>query len=162
WPQNGHPRRAAVSSFGISGTNAHIILEEIPLESAPTVAAPPPETKQAAETQVAVPWLLSARSPAALRAKASQLTAHLAARRELAAADVALSLPTTRATQDHRAVLVGTNRDDFTAGLDALAAGQPHQAVVQTVAAAPRAGWAGGGTVFVFPGQGSQHLGMAA
>ncbi|WP_043183675.1 ketoacyl-synthetase C-terminal extension domain-containing protein, partial [Streptomyces sp. NRRL F-5123] len=65
WPDTGHPRRAAVSSFGISGTNAHIILEQAPAEPEP---APTP-------TREITPWILSARTPEALRAQAANLAA---------------------------------------------------------------------------------------
>ncbi len=89
WPVvPGRPRRAAVSSFGVSGTNAHVILEEAPAEPAEPVAAVPPP---------AVPVLVSARSDAALRAQADRLRAHLIARPELTLLDVGFSLATTRA-----------------------------------------------------------------
>ncbi len=139
------PRRAAVSSFGISGTNAHVVLEEHPRareETHETVTGP-------------VPVLLSAHSPEALGAQARRLRDHLAARPELAPSHVAHTLATGRAALPHRAVAVAADRASLLATLDALAADRPHADLVKGVAA-PR-----GKVVFVFPGQGSQWDGMA-
>ncbi|POM24523.1 Phenolphthiocerol synthesis polyketide synthase type I Pks15/1 [Actinomadura rubteroloni] len=149
WPETGHPRRAAVSSFGISGTNAHLILEEPP---APTEDVPAAEPRTPA---VALP--LSATTPEALREAAVRLDARLAADPELVPADLAAPLA-GRTLFDHRAVIV-TGRDDraeMSATLAALAAGTPHRSLVLGPEALP----SGGGTVFVFPGQGSQWAGM--
>uniref|UniRef100_UPI003FD75A41 type I polyketide synthase n=1 Tax=Streptomyces luteireticuli TaxID=173858 RepID=UPI003FD75A41 len=147
WPVNDHVRRAAVSAFGVSGTNAHVILE-----AAPPVAEPETVTPAGG----AVPWAISARSEAALREQAAQL-------REFAAddthtpADVAWALATQRAALEHRAVVVAEDRDTLLAGLDAIATGEPAPHVVNgTVTDAPDEG-----PVFVFPGQGSQWPGMA-
>ncbi|WP_434095081.1 SDR family NAD(P)-dependent oxidoreductase, partial [Streptomyces albidoflavus] len=140
WPGDERARRAGVSSFGISGTNAHVILEqpeEAP-EPAPTVAP-----------AVDVPWVLSARSAPALRAQAERLRAYVAAE-PVSAPDVAFSLVSGRATFDHRAVVLGTDRE---AALEALASGLPDAGVVEGVAT-------GGRTAFLFSGQGSQRLGM--
>src|SRR5262249_2771363 len=122
WLANGHPRRAAVSAFGISGTNAHVILEEAPtdrrLPGAPPVPSGDPSSAEqppggaadgiavelaASSEAVPVPMLLSAKSEAALRAQAERLHAHLVAQPELALTDVAYSLATTRAYFDYRA-----------------------------------------------------------
>ncbi|WP_033287388.1 ketoacyl-synthetase C-terminal extension domain-containing protein, partial [Streptomyces sp. NRRL F-525] len=70
WPETDHPRRAAVSSFGISGTNAHVIIEQ-----APPMDPSPVEEAGAASDPVA--WVLSARTPAALREQAGRLHTHL-------------------------------------------------------------------------------------
>ncbi|WNE96626.1 type I polyketide synthase [Streptomyces luomodiensis] len=147
WPETGRPRRAAVSSFGISGTNAHTILEQAPAER--ETAAKPAEPSL--EVSGALPWPLSARGEAALRAQAAKLLAHLDANPELRPADVGYSLATTRAAFDQRAVLVGTDRDDFIRALTALVQGV---APVQNVGVSDK-------TAFVFPGQGSQWAGMA-
>ncbi|MFA1538208.1 SDR family NAD(P)-dependent oxidoreductase [Actinomadura monticuli] len=144
WPDADRPRRAAVSSFAISGTNAHLILEEAPAEPEP---APP-----AAEPPV-VPWAVSARSAAALRAQARRLADFLAdGSAGATAAEVGWSLATTRSAFEHRAVIVG---DDRPAALAALADGEAHPGVVagRTVGSDP---------VLVFPGQGSQWAGMGA
>ncbi|KUJ66797.1 polyketide synthase [Streptomyces albus subsp. albus] len=148
WPETGRPRRAAVSSFGISGTNAHTILEQAPAEQ------PAPAEDQRAEPGV-LPWVLSAKSEAALRAQAAKLAAALEADAALRPADVGHSLATTRAVHDERALLVGTDRDDFIRALTGLAAGEARPDVVRGAGTAGR-------TAFVFPGQGSQWAHMAA
>ncbi|CQD13553.1 RifB protein [Mycobacterium lentiflavum] len=145
WPPLDRPRRAAVSSFGISGTNAHVILEQAPVV----------ETVAADGDMPVAPWVLSARSPEALAGQARRLLAHVQADPRLGVADVGWSLVSTRSAFDHRAVVVGT-RDELMAGLAGLAAGEPGVNVVQGRAQAV------GKTVFVFPGQGSQWVGMGA
>ncbi|SFW88532.1 Alcohol dehydrogenase GroES-like domain-containing protein [Amycolatopsis australiensis] len=143
WPASDRPRRAGVSSFGMSGTNAHLLVEE-----APAVTADP-ETEPA---PAVVPWVLSGKSAAAVRAQAQRLAGHLAERPALTPADVAYSLATTRARLEHRAVVVGTGRDELLARLAAVASGE--QAPGRVVGTASR-------PVLVFPGQGSQWVGMA-
>ncbi|WHT21625.1 SDR family NAD(P)-dependent oxidoreductase [Crossiella sp. CA-258035] len=145
WPSTGEPRRAGISSFGMSGTNAHAILEEAPADepvSPSTVDGPQP-------------WLLAARSPEALRGQAERLLDFLDNHPDSAPVDVARSLAEQRGRFEHRAVLVATERADFRAGLAALAQDEPSGALVQGLAGAP------GKVAFVFPGQGSQWLGMA-
>ncbi|WP_369182807.1 SDR family NAD(P)-dependent oxidoreductase [Streptomyces sp. Y1] len=151
WPVvDGRPRRAAVSSFGVSGTNTHVILEEAP-------AAEPSEQVEAQPVPaaaVAVP--VSGRSAAAVRAQAERLRAHLVARPELSLADVGFSAATTRAQLEHRGVVAAADREQLLAGLAALSLGEPSPLVVE--------GRSAGGTVkpvFVFPGQGAQWVGMA-
>ncbi|WP_169788991.1 type I polyketide synthase [Dactylosporangium aurantiacum] len=148
WPDTGRPRRAGVSSFGVSGTNAHLILEAA---EAPAPADTPPGAPP--DAPAAVPVLLSAHNDEALRAQAARLAAHLAAT-GADLADVAWSLYRTRAALTHRAVVAGTDRQDVARQLAALAAGTP-SAVTVTGVARP-----GGKVAFVFPGQGSQWLGM--
>nr|WP_319701183.1 type I polyketide synthase [Streptomyces sp. ME19-01-6] len=149
WPETGGPRRAAVSSFGISGTNAHVILEEVPEPAAePSVTAAP-------AVGAPVPWVISAKSADSLRDQARRLHERVSADPGLAPADIARSLLTTRATFDHRAVVVGHSREELLHRLAALGGGEPAAGVVQGVAAARAK------TVFVFPGQGSQWAGMA-
>ncbi|CAL9361453.1 hypothetical protein SUDANB19_00678 [Streptomyces sp. enrichment culture] len=150
WPHTGRPRRAAVSSFGISGTNAHVILEQAPDPAEPAAAHVPADT---ARPPAAVAWTLSAPSAPDLRAQADRL---LPAVEELEPADVGLTLATTRSAFEHRAVLVGADRAELIDGLRALAAGEPSGNAVEGVAR-PAAR-----PVFVFPGQGSQWAGMAA
>ena len=148
WPDTGHPRRAAISSFGISGTNAHVIVEgprPVP-DAAPVDAAP----------ASAVPWVLSGRTERGLRAQATRLHAHLAARPEFSVADVGLSLATTRSRFDDRAVIVGHDREEFLASLAALARGEG-------TAQLARGSAVGSGKVaFLFTGQGSQRPGMGS
>ncbi len=146
WPSGEGPRRAGVSSFGISGTNAHVIIEEPPVAEAQSVAVQP-ETRETA-------WVLSARSEQALANQAKRLLAHVSGNAELSPVDLAWSLVTTRAVFDHRAVVVGADRDRLQQGLLELATGEPGAGVT-----AGRVRSAGK-TVFVFPGQGSQWLGM--
>ncbi|MGB8941774.1 MAG: acyltransferase domain-containing protein, partial [Streptomyces sp.] len=150
WPETGRPRRAAVSSFGISGTNAHVILEQAP--DAGDAAEPVRDPHDAGA--VALP--LSGVGEQALRAQALRLREHLESLPELAPAEVAHALATTRAGFAHRAVVVGADRAELLDGLAALAAGDAHPGVIQGVAEPTP-----GKTVFVFPGQGSQWAGMA-
>ncbi|MGC4808885.1 ketoacyl-synthetase C-terminal extension domain-containing protein, partial [Micromonospora sp. DT233] len=123
WPQRDRPRRAGVSAFGISGTNAHIIIEEAP---ATNDAAPPATPGDEKLTLPVVPWPLSAKTPAALAAQADRLLGRVGAGLET---DVALSLATTRSALEHRAVVLGADGAELRAGLAALAAGQSVPAV---------------------------------
>ncbi|MFI0942973.1 SDR family NAD(P)-dependent oxidoreductase [Streptomyces sp. NPDC021020] len=148
WPDAGRPRRAGVSSFGMSGTNTHIVVEQ-----APQPEDVPGQAPEAAEPPV-VPWLVSGRGEAALRAQAARLRDFLAARPDAAPAEVGHALACTRAAQSHRAAVVAADRATLLAGLDSIAAGSPGGRVVTGVPGT-------GATVFVFPGQGSQWAGMA-
>ncbi|MBB4927397.1 candicidin polyketide synthase FscB [Kitasatospora kifunensis] len=146
WPAVDRPHRAGVSSFGVSGTNAHVILE----------AAPAPEpTPQTRSAPTALPWVLSAKSPDALREQASRLAVSVSGAPELDLTAVAHALATTRTAMDHRATVVAADRDGFLAGLDALAEGRPVPGLSEGVCEGA------GESVFVFPGQGSQWVGMA-
>ncbi|MFA1550233.1 type I polyketide synthase [Actinomadura chokoriensis] len=158
WPETGRPRRAAVSSLGISGTNAHVILEQAPAEDAAEnpEEAPAEHPAPAAPPSRRGPWVLSAHTGAALRGQAARLHAALAAGADGCDADIAYSLATTRAVLDHRAVLHGEHRDAFLEGLRGLADGSPGAS-----ATTGRAG-RGGRTALMFPGQGSQRAGMGA
>ncbi|WP_413799337.1 type I polyketide synthase [Streptomyces iranensis] len=148
WPESGRPRRAGVSSFGISGTNVHTIIEQAPVVEAAAEAPAAP-----AATPAVVPWVLSGRSAAALRAQAERLAAHVADRPELGAVDLGYSLATGRSAFDHRAVVVAEGRDGLLKALGALAEGRRAAALVQGSVA-------GGKVAFLFTGQGSQRLGM--
>ncbi|WP_344280622.1 SDR family NAD(P)-dependent oxidoreductase, partial [Actinomadura napierensis] len=152
WPDTGRPHRAAISSFGISGTNAHVIVEQAP--APPPAGAVPARPRPAPQ---AVPWLISAKTEAGLAAQAGRLAEHLDAHPHLDPGQVAWALATTRSVLDHRAVIVG-DEAEVRAGLRALAAGEPHPGVVtgRVLPGGP------GRTVFVFPGQGSQWAGMGA
>ncbi|MGW9602531.1 type I polyketide synthase, partial [Streptomyces albidoflavus] len=132
WPETGRPRRAAVSSFGISGTNAHTIIEQAPeiVEAAPaTPSAPAP---------AAVPWPVSAKSPEALDAQLARITTVTGA----TPLDIGHSLATGRASFEYRAVLLaGTGAGDEPVEVARGRAGERRLAVL-------------------FPGQGSQRAGM--
>ncbi|MBO3682746.1 type I polyketide synthase [Streptomyces sp. NEAU-YJ-81] len=143
WPEVDRPRRAAVSSFGASGTNAHLILEEFEHEP----VAPP------GATDMVMPLVLSASTPAALRAQAEGLL-DATGRHDLT--DLARALCTTRAALRSRAVVVAGTRAEARTALRALADGQPSGAVVADTARV-----SAHDVVFVFPGQGSQWVGMA-
>ncbi|MFI9424046.1 SDR family NAD(P)-dependent oxidoreductase [Streptomyces achromogenes] len=147
WPATGRPRRAGVSSFGISGTNAHVILEQAP--------PAPAEPAHPAPEGLAVPWLLTARTPAALAGQAAALLGHLDTHPGLDPSDIGWSLATTRARFPHRASITGADPAALRGALAALADGTTARTLVQGTApgrARP---------VFVFPGQGSQWSGMA-
>ncbi|WP_406473765.1 SDR family NAD(P)-dependent oxidoreductase [Streptomyces platensis] len=164
WPRTGEPWRAGVSSFGISGTNAHVVLEQAP-------AADPEAVEQGGGVPSGgtsaglVPWVLSARSEQALVAQAGRLVSFVEGRAELDPVDVGFSLLSTRAVLEHRAVVVGAEREQLLGGLRGLAGGVAGgfaggldgAGVVQGSVAATAAS----GAVLVFPGQGSQWLGMA-
>ncbi len=144
WPETGRSRRAAVSSFGVSGTNAHVIVEQFP---------DPPVT--AASGSNTVPWVLSGKTAEALRGQAARLASHVDDNPGLDPGDVAATLVRSRAALEHRAVVIAADGTDFAAGLADLAAGRARPGVVTGVAGH-------GGVAMVFPGQGSQWVGMAA
>ncbi|WP_262703342.1 MULTISPECIES: type I polyketide synthase [Streptomyces] len=139
WESDGRPRRAGVSAFGLSGTNAHVILEQ----------APDPLPEQVSDvapvvTGGVVPWVLSARSGAGLRALAARLASDVPAGADIP--DVALSLAGGRAGLEYRAVVLGVDRAELDEALVRVEPGVPSVS--------------GGDVAFVFPGQGSQWLGM--
>ncbi|WP_188307657.1 type I polyketide synthase, partial [Streptomyces sp. CBMA123] len=142
WPATGHPRRAGVSAFGASGTNAHVIVE----------APPAAEPAEARPDDRPLPVPLSAATPGALREQAELLLGRLAADPELTVRDLGHSLATTRTLLDHRAAVLAADRDELAQGLRALADGQAAPNLVQGAAL-------GGKTAFLFPGQGSQRPG---
>ncbi|MFI1770059.1 type I polyketide synthase, partial [Streptomyces sp. NPDC020800] len=154
WPgDDGRVRRAGVSSFGISGTNAHAILEEAPDSADETLTADAGVSR--VDGAGPVPWVVSARSEAGLRAQARALADFVRAGscRDLAA--VGAGLVRGRAVLEHRAVVVACGRGEFVRALEAVASGEPDACVTQGRAQDGR-----GGVVFVFPGQGGQWAGM--
>ncbi|MFD8501040.1 SDR family NAD(P)-dependent oxidoreductase, partial [Amycolatopsis sp. NPDC059657] len=144
WPESDRPRRAGVSAFGVSGTNAHVILEQPPATEQPPKEGSP----------TTVPVVVSAKSTQALRAQAARLATRIEADSELRVADLALSLATQRSHFKHRVAVVADTPEQLLAGLQAAAAGEPAGHVV-TGTADPD-----GSVVFVFPGQGGQWVGM--
>ncbi|MEU1802809.1 beta-ketoacyl synthase N-terminal-like domain-containing protein, partial [Streptomyces sp. NPDC019937] len=167
WPGTGEPRRAAVSSFGISGTNAHVIIEQAPDSQTETEAA-----RAVAPTVLpnAVPVVLSGRTRDALRAQAARLLSSLGAD---AATDVdvaneadaghgvldtAFSLATSRSAFAHRAAFVASDRDEIIAGLTALATDQSAPGLVHGAEWGAERG--AGKSAFLFSGQGAQRIGM--
>ncbi|MFJ7995812.1 SDR family NAD(P)-dependent oxidoreductase [Streptomyces sp. NPDC096310] len=150
WPVVDRPRRAAVSSFGVSGTNAHVVVEQAPVAPEPPATAGDPGV---------VPWVVSGATAAGLRAQAGRLERYVRERPELGPGEVGLALAVGRARLDHRAVVVGTDRDALLSGLAALGRGEPAAGVVNTEGSPATVD--GGRVVFVFPGQGSQWAGMA-
>ncbi|MFI6457765.1 SDR family NAD(P)-dependent oxidoreductase, partial [Streptosporangium amethystogenes] len=151
WPETGHPRRAGVSSFGVSGTNAHVILEQ---GSETSEGEDTPQDRVPDEG--VVPVLVSGHTAGALRAQAERLASHVEGHREVALMDTAFSLVSSRSVFEHRAVVVGGDREGLLAGLGAVALGEPTAGVVQGVADVV------GKSVWVFPGQGAQWAGMGA
>lgn len=138
WETGNMPRRAGVSSFGIGGTNAHVIVEEAPA----TVSAPASQREHIV--------VLSARTPSALEKATEQLATHIGAYPETNLADVAYTLQTGRRTFQHRRTFMASNLADM---YDLLKSNNPQRVFTNT------------GTkkvTFLFPGQGAQHIHMAA
>ncbi|MFD6393798.1 type I polyketide synthase [Nocardia sp. NPDC060259] len=151
WPAVDRPRRAGVSAFGISGTNAHVIIEQDVPEAEPN---PRPAAVAPIDTPL-LPWVVSARDERALEASARNLTT-FTGEDAPSVADTGVSLATTRTGLEHRAVVLAADPAGFRAGLDAVSEGGEHVGVTRGRAEAPS------GVVFVFPGQGTQWQGMAA
>ncbi|MEV6773930.1 amino acid adenylation domain-containing protein [Nocardia sp. NPDC051030] len=146
WPHSpGAPRRGAVSANGLSGMNCHIVVEQAPT----TDDSPAPRLVPALPV---TPMVVTARSRAALTARAAQLVQLLQCRPHLAPVDLAYSLVEGPAMFPHRAVVLGSDRSELLTALADIAGEQP----------APQRGGSDSGVVFVFPGQGSQWIGMAA
>lgn len=139
WTANGMPRRAAVSSFGIGGTNAHVVLEEAPDRE---------------PTSEGRPWkiiVLSARTEPALNTITSNLVEFLRRHPELDASDVAFTLQTGRKSLCYRRVLVCKDTND---AVEALSASDPRRVLSLLSRNRDRP------VVFMFPGQGSQYVNM--
>ncbi len=172
---DGEPRRAGVSSFGVSGTNAHVILEQIPViedespsgEDGPAIESSSSSSSTTTTTTTTgtdttagllatgvLPWVLSGRDERALRAQAERLREHVVDDPALELADVGYSL-VARSAFEHRAVVLGGEREELLGGLSALMAGQPTAGVVQGLTPT-----LAGGLAFLFTGQGSQRVGM--
>lgn len=139
-PEPGRPRRAAVSAFGIGGTNAHVILEE---------AEPDEAVEPTPRRTVTPPLLLSAASPAALRAQAARTAALLREHPELPLLDMAFTHATARAALPHRAAVTTDDRATALASLDTL-----------TESAPPHTATSAARLALLFTGQGAQRTGM--
>jgi acyl transferase domain-containing protein/NADPH:quinone reductase-like Zn-dependent oxidoreductase len=149
WPMPSQHLVAGVSSFGIGGANCHVVLAE------------PSASSEAVQPHLApatLPWTISGRTPAALRAQAGRLVRWLAEDRQGHPADVGFSLATTRSVFERRAVIVAGEDAEFRRALGALSRGEADPCLVEAAGAVPVTG----GTAFVFPGQGSQWAGMGA
>ena len=163
WVSNGEPRRAAVSSFGVSGTNAHVIVEEPPGTTgdggqAPRGAPPTPSSDRPDVSflrQDTAPWLLSGASGDALSDQARRL-GDWVKDSDLDAHDVGYSLVSTRPALEHRAVVIGGSPEQMLDGLEILRSGESGAGVVRGVRRSHD-----GSVVFVFPGHGAQWSGMA-
>ncbi|MFF1926402.1 SDR family NAD(P)-dependent oxidoreductase, partial [Streptomyces sp. NPDC058221] len=152
WPRGDRKRRAGVSSFGISGTNAHVIIEEA---DDPDGATARHATRP---TPSVLPVLLSAHDEDALRAQAHKLSGFLteADRETTELKDLAHSLAAGRSLMNHRSVILAKSHDDLLSQLEQSA--KPKRPTASTIGGIARTP---GKTVFVFPGQGSQWVGMA-
>ncbi|MFE7135427.1 type I polyketide synthase, partial [Streptomyces sp. NPDC057638] len=184
WPRPAdRPVLAGVSSFGVGGTNAHVVLESppepmepVPMEpeytagaqdtaettasDAPTAVRPasrrtPPRSTPPAEPSTTV-WTLSGHTEAALRAQAQRLADHADAHPGLTATAIGHTLATARVPLTHRAAVLGPDRAHLVTALRALADDRPADGLVRAIARP-----VDGRPVFVFPGQGSQWTGMA-
>ncbi|MFJ9612210.1 type I polyketide synthase, partial [Kitasatospora sp. NPDC101176] len=122
WPEHGRPRRAAVSSFGISGTNAHVILEQAPPS--------PPVHIQDDPTAGPVLWPLSGHSARALREQAALLAEFVRGRTDPLTA-IGAALSHGRATLEHRAAVLAADRETALAALDALTHDHDHPALLR-------------------------------
>ena len=154
WPQAEEPRRAGVSSFGASGTNAHVILEEAPRSADEHVEGDADGPKPAVLSGEAYPLLVSARSESALAGQASRLVSLLQSEPALGPGELARSLA-RRPMFEQRAVAIAGKRSEALTRINALASESSVLGVVKG-----SVGAAGGPTVYVFPGQGSQWAGM--
>ncbi len=153
WERDGRPRIAGVSSFGFSGTNAHVIIEEAPDEVGQVAVAPRPADQPADPRFSILP--LSARTPAALVQVADQYRNWLSTHPEATLADVCFTAGAGRAHLEHRAALVVNSKESVSELLGALVDDRPAPGLVRGVSDhVPKTAW-------LFTGQGSQYPGMA-
>jgi type I polyketide synthase PikAII len=154
WPQGERVRRAGVSAFGTSGTNAHVVIEEAPRSAVAEEEAK--VTAVAVEIEQPLVFVLSARNEASLRRQASRLKAHLESQPDVSLVDVAHTLVHGRTHFERRAALVASSREELLARLGSLSSGEVPVGVVVT----PPRGPVGGKLAFLFTGEGSQRAGM--
>src|SRR5579862_8896631 len=153
WADADRPRVAGVSSFGVGGTNCHLVLEQAPAVDRETSGA----ANRGIPSLGVVPWVISGKTRAAVEAQAQRLVSYLEEEPDLRPGDVAYSLATSRQAFEHRAVVLGSARAQLVSELQSLAQGMPAANLVEGTAL--RGGRAGE-AVFVFPGQASQWVGM--
>ncbi len=168
WPKSERPRRAGVSAFGVSGTNAHLIVEEAPpADGSATTSMPVPAAGVVAGalsgeddptvTLDTIPWVVSGRGASALQAQARRLQERVLGAPGLGAQDVGLSLA-LRPMLEQRALIVGETRGELLEGVEALSEGRPAAGVIGGVG--PAAAPARAPLAFLFTGQGAQRIGM--
>ncbi|MFF0291963.1 acyltransferase domain-containing protein, partial [Streptomyces sp. NPDC005262] len=145
WPRSGRPRRAGISSFGVSGTNAHVIVEQAPDDESAEQAP--------AEHGGVLPWLVSGATPGGVRAQAGRLAAFVESGDQPDTVSTAYSLAATRAQLGHRAVVLADGREEALEGLLALSRGESAPGVIEDAAVTGR-------LAMLFTGQGSQRAGM--
>ncbi|CAM4470368.1 Beta-ketoacyl-acyl-carrier-protein synthase I [Mycobacterium basiliense] len=153
WPQKDGARLAGVSAFSMSGTNAHLIVEEAP--RSPTamddIADAPGES-----LEPIVSWVVTAKSAEALPMQAARMLAQLKQNGDFRPVDIAYSLASSRTQFDHRAVVVGRGRDELLDGLRSLAAGEASSAILRGLANVSAR------TAAVFPGEGARLTGVGS
>ncbi|MGW4492364.1 beta-ketoacyl synthase N-terminal-like domain-containing protein, partial [Streptomyces sp. NPDC004376] len=145
WPRPEQPLVAGVSSFGMGGTNCHLILSDAAMDAFPV---------EGADDGPTLPWILSGRSDQALRSQADALRAHVEENPDADLREIGLSLATTRKHFDHRAAITAESRDELLRRLRSLAGGTPASGVIRGHVAKQT------GTAFIFSGQGAQRPGM--
>ncbi|CDR16949.1 Beta-ketoacyl synthase [Streptomyces iranensis] len=157
WEAPDRPLIAGVSSFGMGGTNCHLVISDAP--SGPIASGRKPETGEAdsgrspAVLPFVLPFVLSARGSGSLCGQAARLRSHVVERPDVALVDLAYSLATDRAVHEHRAVVVASGREQLLDRLAVLAEGETAAGCVSGVAGRGR-------LAVVFTGQGSQRVGM--
>ncbi|BCB84570.1 hypothetical protein Psuf_018830 [Phytohabitans suffuscus] len=155
WPETGRPRRAGVSAFGVSGTNAHVVLEQAPDE----LTDPANPVAAARDGGGTTTWLLSGATPGGLRGQVDRLHGYVTRHPELSASRIARAL-TGRTAHRYRLAVTGGDRDEMLARLDAVRSDPAAAYSDPAVAAGPPAGAVT--TAFLFPGQGAQRPGTGA
>ncbi|WP_458084413.1 type I polyketide synthase [Streptomyces malaysiensis] len=151
WPEMDRPRRAGVSGFGVSGTNAHVILEQAP--EAAGEATPVVEAPDGVVPGGVVPLVVSGRGEAALRAQARRLLDFAEAHPEVGVAELGAALGCGRAGLSDRGVVVAGGREELLVGLGGLMRGEGGVGVVSGSVVRGRLG-------VLFAGQGCQRVGM--